>query len=633
MPSQTGELEPRAYEPLPLGAIRPNGWLERQLEVQADGLTGHLDEFWPDIADNQWLGGENDGWERGPYYVDGLVPLAYLLDDDDLKAEAQEWVDAFLDADEDGWVGPVHAALEGVDEPYSPWPRFVVAKVLRQYYEATGDQRVISVLSDLFRFLSDHLEEEPLDWWSRDRWQELVIGVHWLYDQTGEQWLLDLAETVADQGFDWTEHFLNMRDVTGNLNQHGTERFTHVVNNAMGIKTAGVWYRQSGSEADRRAARQAVENIEKFHGQATGVFTGAEHLLGKSPTAGSELCAVVEYMFSLEELVSILGDSAFADRLERVTFNALPATFKPDMWAHQYDQQANQVVCDVAQRDGWTNGPDANIYGLEPNYGCCTANMHQGWPKFASHLWMSTPDGGLASVSYAPCEVTAPVGDGGEVTLTVETEYPFEDQVTLQVDPETATEFPLELRIPEWTEDPTVTLPDGERVTADPGSYQTVTREWEPGDRVELDLSPVVEADRRHQGSVALRRGPLVFSLLVEDRWKLVGGTPPHGDWEVHPESPWNYGLAVDPDDPERSVEVTSGSPGEVPFSPESTPVEMTVTGRQTPEWTLEGNSAGTIPRSPIESAEERRELTLVPYGCTNLRVTEFPLLVDDIGE
>src|SRR5947199_9819493 len=112
-------------------------------------------------------------------------------------------------------------------------------------------------------------------------------------------------------------------------------------------------------------------------------------------------------MFSLEHLLGIVGDAAFGDRLEHIAYNALPATFKPDMWAHQYDQQVNQVICAVSEDPIYTtNGPEANIFGLEPNFGCCTANMHQGWPKFAAHLWMCTLDHGLAAISYAPCIVT-----------------------------------------------------------------------------------------------------------------------------------------------------------------------------------------------------------------------------------
>src|ERR1700712_5919093 len=70
------------YEELPLGSIKPQGWLHDQLEIMRDGTTGHLDEVYAKLKnDNGWLGGNGDGWEETPYWLDGAVPLAYLLDD------------------------------------------------------------------------------------------------------------------------------------------------------------------------------------------------------------------------------------------------------------------------------------------------------------------------------------------------------------------------------------------------------------------------------------------------------------------------------------------------------------------------------------------------------------------------
>src|SRR3954449_4549427 len=104
-------LQAAAFDLLPLGAIVPRGWLHDQLLIQAHGLTGHIDEFWPDLGpQNIWLGGTEEGWERGPYYLDGLVPLAYLLDDETLKAKARRWIEAILVfQDASGWIGPVQA--------------------------------------------------------------------------------------------------------------------------------------------------------------------------------------------------------------------------------------------------------------------------------------------------------------------------------------------------------------------------------------------------------------------------------------------------------------------------------------------------------------------------------------------
>lgn len=619
-------LLPRAFQPLPLGAIRPVGWLLRQLREQADGLSGHLDEFWPDIAESGWIGGSADGWERGPYWLDGVAPLAFLLGDERLLAKVHSWMEYILTHQrEDGWLGPVRDTKYGATQEYDAWPVFVALKAMTQYQEATGDAHVLPAMERFFRRLAVLLAEKPLFEWGSFRWVDLVLSIHWLYERTQEPWLLELAATAHAQGYDWRAHFADFR-FTEKMCAKACTLQTHVVNNAMAVKTSGVWYRQTGDAADRDAIFHCLETLDRFHGQVTGVFTGDEHYAGKSPSQGTELCAVVEYLFSLETLISLLGTPALADRLERIAFNALPATFTAGMWAHQYDQQVNQVLCRVAEDRVYTNnGPDANIFGLEPNYGCCTANMHQGWPKFAAHLWMRAGDG-LAAVAYAPSEVTTEI-DGTSVRIALHTDYPFSEHLRFVVHTTQPLRFALYLRIPAWAQGAEITCNSTAPVPVEAGAFHRLEREWHAGDEVCLRLPMPVTVERRYHQSAAIVRGPLVYSLKMGEEMRQIGGEMPHGDWEVYPTTPWNYGLRLDTAHPETSITFTTRSVGAHPFSHFGAPVIATVQGRRLPAWEIEHNAAGPLPESPLHSEEPLETLTLIPYGCTNLRVTEFPVL------
>ena len=635
-------LGANAFYRLPLTSIKPKGWLRQQLQIQADGLTGHLDEFWPDVGPNSaWLGGTGEPWERGPYYLDGLLPLAYLLDDPKLIAKARKWVDWTLDHQQpNGAIGPSAPPNAAKPQDYADWwPKMVMLKVLTQYHEATGDPRVIPVMERYFRYRLEQSEERKLRDWGRQRWADELLSVLWLYNRDGDAKLFDLARALGVQGRDWKAHFANFQfttktdpNVFKQPDHGGLSDFAlgiHGVNNAMALKTSVVWSQVSNDSSDRKAIYQMLAMLDKYHGHPNGMFSCDEHYAGTDPSQGTELCTVVESMFSLEQAIAILGDPLLGDRLERIAYNAQPATMSGDMWSHQYDQQPNQVLCSLEKRHWTSNGPEANLFGMDVNFGCCTANMHQGWPKFAASLWMATAGDGLAAVAYAPSEVKTLVKGNVPVTIIEETEYPFRDSVRLTVNPERAAEFALNLRIPAWADQASIAV-NGKKVAGvKAATFHMLNRKWQKGDQVVLKLPMKVRTSHWHNNSVAVERGPLVYSLKIGEDWRKVQGKmknpaiPPAADWEIHPTTAWNYALAINLQNPQ--ADVIEKPVGKMPFSVGGAPIEIRVKGRRLPQWTLVQSSAGPLPVSPVTSSEPDETLTLIPYGSAKLRITAFP--------
>lgn len=629
--SSASGLAELALRPLPLGAITPEGWLRRQLRLQADGLSGHLDEFWPDVGQSQWFGGKAEGWERAPYWLDGVIPLAWVLGDQALQAKVKRYLDHIIAHQRpDGWYAPYPADARA--RAYDLWSILLVNKVLVQYHEATGDAQALRAVVRNLKALNESLDRSPLFGWGKFRWFEGLIAVFYAYEKTAEDWLLDLARKLHAQSFDYLSFYAG-EDIAQPTPRRGLWRWDkHVVNTGMALKAYALAWRLTRLDAERTFPARMLEVLDRYHGQVTGMFTGDECLSGKNPVQGTELCAVVETMYSLEHLLAVTGQPAFGDRLERIAFNALPATFAPDMWSHQYDQQVNQVQCTVNPEHQWsTNGPESNLYGLEPNYGCCTANLHQGWPKFAAHLWMRLPGEGLAAVAYAPSTARFEAR-GVPVRVTLDTDYPFRETLRLTVHADKPARFPLLLRVPAWAEGASIVVAGVPERRVRPGSFHQIEREWTGAVEVTLRFPMKAKASRRYNGALALERGPLVYALKLGEAWTRVNADKPHrelphGDFEVRPTTPWNYGLLVDEAKPEASVTFEERPVGEKPFSPDGAGVVARAKGRRLPNWKLAHGWAGEVPPDPQESREPLEDLTLVPYGCTNIRVTEFPRL------
>ncbi len=611
-----------AFSALPPGSVRPQGWLLTQCEFQRDGLTGHAEELYSDLGTNSaWLGGTGEGWERGPYYFKGLISLAYVLDDAGLKQKAQKWIVWLLDHQRaDGFIGPVS------NDDW--WPRMVATYALRDYYEATADPRVPTVLSNYFRYMSANLPARPLKDWGKSRAGDQMDVALWLYNRNGDTNLLSLARLLKQQAYDWITIF-----TSNNFMLYGTDyQPKHNVNVEQALKFPAVYYQLSHQESDRDALELGLDHVMREHGLSMGINGGTEFLAGNSSIQGVELCSSVEAMLSLETAAQITGDASLADRLEMITFNALPAGLANNIKAHQYYALANNVISINGGHGFNQDYGNATLPGPNSGYPCCRFNLHMGWPKYVQNAWAATSDGGLAAMAYGPTVVNARVAGGEQVQITEDTGYPFEEQIRFRISLNQATAFPLVLRVPGWCSDAKITVNGQEESNVIAGSFHRIARTWTNGDLVVISLPMKIETVTGPSRSVAIHRGPLAYSLKIGENWTVR--TPDalgmgFDEFEIRPTTPWNYALELNPKNPAAAFSVETFTTPIDPFNPAQPSIRLHARAKTLPQWTIgwRGTQAFEPPVSPVASESDFQSVTLVPFGSQHLRVSWFPYL------
>lgn len=628
-PSNRAPLAPAPLVKLPVGAVAPQGWVRRQLELQGHGFHGHLTEISRFLVKegNAWLSpsGQGDhGWEEVPYWLKGFGDCAYLLGDERMLAETKVWIEGMLASRrDDGYFGPEQksSTVRSTDGKYDLWPNMVALFCLQSYYEHSRDPRVLDLMTAYFRWELAVPEEDFLPpYWQQQRAGDNLASVYWLYNRTGDDFLLELGAKIFRRMARWDEGIASW----------------HNVNIAQCFKSPGLYYQQSQDRAHLAAAYRNWSYVRAIYGQVPGGMFGADEnarpgYLG--PRQAIETCGIVEEMLSDEQLMTITGDVAWADRCEDAAFNSLPASITSDASALRYLTAPNQPLSDAANKSPGIQNRGAMYYMNPHGHRCCQHNMGHGWPYFAEHMVMATLDHGLAAVLYGPCETTATVGDGTVVTLTETTHYPFDETVSFRIGLPQAAAFPFHLRIPGWCDAATVTIAGEESaVRPGPGTWLRLERTWADGDTVTLRLPMAVKLRRwaANQDTVSVDRGPLTYSLKIGEEYRRTGGTDAWPAFEIHPTTPWNYGLVLPDGEAAFEVATADWPTDEQPFAADAAPVTLTAKGRRIPNWQLdERGLIAEVQPSPVRSDQPEETITLIPMGCARLRLSAFPVIGD----
>lgn len=645
-----------AFIKLPVGAIAPQGWLKEYLMRQKNGLTGNLGKIsaWLQKENNAWLsknGKGEFGWEEVPYWLKGYANIGYILNDKTMIDESKIWINGVLNSQRaDGNFGPTLVDNNNAEDF---WPKMIMLYCLQSYYEYSNDQRVIPFMQNFFKYQLNYPQEKFIKqyhYWQGLRTGDNLQSVLWLYNITGDNWLLDLAEKIHKNSTSWE----NRNTVRNDKNLPDWWKLLpdwHNVNIAQGFREPATYYQFSKNKKDLNASYEVFDIIRKYFGQVPGGMFGADENARPGhadPQNGTETCGFVEQMNSDEQLFRITGDIMWADHAEDVAFNSYPAAVMADFKSLRYITSPNMVLNDSKNHHPGIDNKGPFLMMNPFSSRCCQHNHSQGWPYYSENLWMATPDNGAAAVLYAASEVNMKVADGKNIKFTETSNYPFDEELNFKLNTSQAVSFPLYLRIPEWCSNAALWINNKKQsIKISASKFVKIERNWKNNDVVKLKLPMQVSLTewKQNKNSASVNYGPLTFSLKMNEdyikaesdktaigdsKWQKGADTKAWPSYEIHPASDWNYGLYIPSFTNVSNFKVIKKvwPKNNFPFTVADAPIQIIAKGKQITEWKIDENGlAGRLMQSPVATSEPLKEITLIPMGAARLRISQFPVV------
>lgn len=626
----------------PLGAVSAEGYLKTQLELQRNNITNYM-ELYDEYSENSgWLGGEGESWERGPYYVRGLTALAYTMNDSELIKRAKKWIDYAIESQqEDGNFGSKKILSKALSEKTQDecadewWARMPMLMAISDYYDAecslgNEDFRVLNFFEKYFKFQLENLKNFRLKGWAEYRGADNIVSVIWYKNKCLEKgikekelkWLDELAELILSQSFDWSNSF------------EKTYTREHVVNTTQGYKYPFVKYLLNDDKSELNKLKIGLCRIGNDHGRIDFLPNADEAAKDNRAVNGTETCAVVEGMLSLEITGQISSEGYIYDLLESYCYNNLPNCFDYNLTAYNYYQVENSVLMTHGQHGFVNDHGDSNALGIG-GFECCFSNLHMGYPKFVQSMWAKdNNDKSIVLLCYGSnCLDTE--FNGKRVIFKQITNYPYSDNIKLKYLGED-TCLKLKFRIPLWTKKYDVCL-NGNRIEyKKQGNFAVLESDFKLGDEIEIDLLSEIEVVDFHNNSMYVRKGSVLYCNPIKEDWREITDYKYRGvkyapkgtskNWEIYPAEDWNYTFEKNE---LMKFEVNSQYDNSKPSTPYNCPCSIELDMKKADNWHLDGNNAATIYSANCQGENVRRKL--IPTAFSRLKISVFPKIGGNI--
>ncbi len=650
------------FKEIPATAITPKGWLRKYLINQKEGLTGHLENAgypfntvgW--AADSIPRNRSVEKWwpyEQTAYWIDGMLRCGLLLNDTTLMNKARKSIYYVLNhPDGTGFLGP---RFMKPNYERDRWAYVIFFRAWMEEYAATKNPKLLEAIKN--HYLGDRFPHTG----NRESVNDEIIL--WAYAKSGDTALLHFAQEIYKNSNE-----LNKKTAVSDVSflKDSAAAGEHGVTFLEKSKLGAILYMNTGNSAYLEPSIAAYKKLDKYHMLIDGVNVSSEHLEKVTSQESAEICDISDYTWNIGYLLMATGNAAYADKIERAAFNAAPASVTKDFKALQYFSAPNQVI--AAKGSFIRGGGDQMRYAPNPGTECCPGNVNRMMPNYAIHSWMTDGKTGIVASTYAPSSVTYPVGKNQvPVTIDEETQYPFSDNINFSIHLKERTEFTFYVRIPEWCSHPKILINGQDvKLSLKPGTYVPLHKVFKNGDQVKVILPSEFKLTKGTENGISVERGPLLYALKIKEDWKIDTkdrrSTKDFPAYELFANSPWNYALSLNAANLKKQITVIEHPYSDDPWSIENAPIELKVPARKVngwgllhktemvfENWVVERDEKGKVkkwvntgqtkqkgnwtftPALPdpdlLKNGLDKKEeiISLVPYGCTKLRITIFP--------